>query len=757
LHQQNEGFTYAIATTDLIYNEFGSGKPEAIAIRDFVRMLYNRNIASGKQVKYLALLGDGSYYNKIRSLSNNTNLIPTYQSFESNQLLYSTTSDDFYGLMDPNEGYDALAELGIGGAVDIGVGRLICHSTSEMNSVINKIENYYKKETSLSISDANPTNCNQTNESVMGDWRTWLVFAADDEDNSLHGSDADELAENVRAVNQNYNIDKIYLDSYQQYSTPGGQRYPDAKEDINRRINKGSLIFNYTGHGGEVGLTEERVVDIDGINSWNNFNHLTLFITATCEFSRYDDPNRTSAGELCLLNPNGGAIALFTTCRLAFSNTNKILNSILFNNMFKKLPNGKTPCMGDIIRQTKATLTQGIAYANFHLLGDPALKLAYPTLNVNTTEINNKPVIITKQDSLSNFTNVRIDTLSALSKITISGSIVNGRGLKQDNFNGLVYPTVFDKQQNISCLLNDDASSISSASLIPFQFKLQKNILYRGKSQVTNGNFSFTFIVPKDISFSPGIGKISYYATNGLTDATGSYSRVVVGGTSQNVIIDNDGPQVNLYLNDKNFVNGGTTNEKPILYANLTDSSGINTVGTGIGHDINIILDQNTSKPIVLNDFYEANLNSYQSGKVRYPFDELSEGNHRLTFKVWDIQNNSNTVYSDFVVAKSAELALNHVLNYPNPFSNHTTFFFEHNQACNPLKVSLQVFTISGKIVKTLQRSLSCEGFRPEGIDWDGKDDYGDKLARGVYIYKISVLTNDNKKADKIEKLVILN
>ncbi|MDX2174473.1 MAG: type IX secretion system sortase PorU [Bacteroidota bacterium] len=757
LHQQQEGFTYAIASTDLIYNEFGSGKPEASAIRDFVRMLYSRNIASGKQVRYLALLGDGSYYNRNRSLSNNTNLIPTYQSFESNQLLYSTSSDDFYGLMDPNEGYDALAEQGVGGVMDIGVGRLIGHSTTEMNAIINKIENYYKKETNFSISDANPSNCNQTSESVLGDWRNWLVFAADDEDNSLHTSDADELAEIVRATNQNYNIDKIYLDSYQQYSTPGGQRYPGATEDFNRRINKGALIFNYTGHGGEVGLTSERFVDIDGVNSWNNFNHLTLFVTATCEFSRFDDPNRTSAGELCLLNPQGGAIALFTTCRLAFSNTNKILNSVLFNNMFKKLPNGKEPCLGDIVRQTKATLTEGIAYANFHLLGDPALKLAYPSLNVSTTKINGKPVVPAKQDSLSNYTTIRIDTLSALAKITISGSILNGRGLKQDNFNGIVYPTVFDKQQNVTCLLNDNASSMSSTTLIPFQFNLQKNILYRGKTQVTNGDFSFTFIVPKDISFSPGIGRISYYATNGLTDAAGSYSQVVVGGTSQNVIIDNDGPQVSLFLNDKNFVNGGTTNEKPILYANLTDSSGINTVGTGIGHDINVILDQNTSKPIILNDFYEANLNSYQSGKVRYPFDELSEGNHRLTFKVWDIQNNSNTVYSDFVVAKSAELALSHVLNYPNPFSSHTTFFFEHNQACNPLKVNVQIYTISGKIVKTLQRSISCEGFRPEGIDWDGKDDYGDKLARGVYIYKIAVLTNDNKKADKIEKLVILN
>jgi len=748
LHQQQEGLSYVIANTDLIYNEFGSGKPEATAIRDFIRMLYSRNISVAKQVKYVALLGDGSYYNLNRNLVNNTNLIPTYQTFESNAILSSSAADDFYGLMDANEGFDVLSEKGVGGLLDIGVGRLTCHTSSEMNNTVNKIENYYKKETNFSINDANQTNCNQSNRSVMGDWRNWLIFMGDDEDGSLHSVDADELATSVKNKNKNYNIDKIYLDAYQQFSSPGGQRYPDAKEDLNRRINKGALIYNYTGHGGEVGLTGERIVDLEGINSWTNFSNLPLFITATCEFTRYDDPARTSAGELCLLNPNGGAIALFTTSRLAFSNTNKQLNFVLFDYMFKKLPNGKFPCLGDIIKQTKADprIGQFIAYGNFHLIGDPALTLAYPTLNVKTSKINNNAVTITSSD-----------TLGALAKFTITGSITDTLGVKRTNFNGLVYPTVFNKEENVVCLLNDAASSIGGSIPTPFQFKSQKNILYRGKSEVKNGDFSFTFIVPKDISFATGIGKISYYATNGLIDAAGNYTQVIVGGASTNTIVDVEGPQANLFLNDKGFVDGGTTNEKPVFYANLIDSSGINTVGTGIGHDINVILDQNSSKPIVLNDYYEANLNSYQSGKVRYPFNELSEGSHSLTFKVWDIQNNSSTVITDFVVANSAELALNHVLNYPNPFTNHTKFFFEYNQACNTTKVTVQIFTISGKVVKTLQRTVSCEGFRPEGIDWDGKDEYGDKLARGVYIYKLAILNTDSKKAEKIEKLVILN
>ncbi|MDO9001223.1 MAG: type IX secretion system sortase PorU [Bacteroidota bacterium] len=741
IHQQHEGLTYAIATIDDIYNEFSSGRPDICGIRDFIRMIYSRNIASGKEVRYVILIGDGSYNNINRNIYSNSNLIPTYQTYDSKSFLNSTATDDFYGLMDPNEG--ATAE-GVG-LLDIGIGRLTCKNLPEVTNVVNKIENYYRKDPDFKIQESTPENCNSLTEPPLGDWRNWAVFIGDDEDQATHMSQADQLSNIVQSGHPSYNIDKIYLDAYQQFSTPGGQRIPDAAADLLRRFKKGALIFNYTGHGGEIGITGERILDVPTINALDNFNKLPLFVTATCEFSRYDDPGRTSAGELCLLNPKGGAIALLTTCRLAFSSTNFVLNTNLYSHLFKKLPNGRMPALGDIIQRTKAGITQSIYYANFHLLGDPAMPLAYPQQKVITSKINNSLVTPTS-----------IDTISALAKITVSGFVADTMGNKLSNFNGIVYPTVFDKEESLTCLLNDGDSYYGTPGN-PFTFNLQKNILFRGKAQVTNGDFSFTFIVPKDISFSIGPGKISYYATNGLIDAAGYTKNVKVGGGAKNPIIDNDGPQLSIYLNDKGFVSGGTTNEKPILYANLTDSSGINTVGSSIGHDISVILDQNSSKPTILNDYYEADLNSYQSGKVRFPFEELTEGSHRLTFKAWDIQNNSSITSTDFVVAHSAELALTHVLNYPNPFTTNTKFFLEHNQACNPLKITIQIFTISGKIVKTIQKSVTCEGFRPEGVDWDGKDEFGDKLGRGVYIYKLAIINTENQKAEKTEKLVILN
>lgn len=740
LHQKNEGYVTSIVTTDQIYNEFSSGRQDISAIRDFIRMIYDRTLGSAKELKYVCLMGDGSYKNKIRSLQNNSNLIPTYQSQNSLSFTESIATDDFFGLMSANEGADAENS----GRVDLGVGRLTCRSLAELNAVVAKIENYYKKDANFKVEETTAENCN-TSVTSMGDWRNWLVFLADDKDWALHMRDANRLTDTVQKQTSLYNIDKIFLDAYQRLSTPGGKRYPDAEEDLDRRVKKGVLVFNYTGHGGEVGLTEERMVNVQGINAFDNFNKLFLFITATCEFSRYDDPARTSAGELCLLNPRGGAIALFTTCRLAYSTPNFTLNDVLLKALFNKL-NGKHPTLGDCIRITKATMGQNIYYGNFHLLGDPAMPLAYPEQKVITSEI--KSALVNPSSS---------DTLRALEKVTIKGFVADQQGNKINTFNGIVYPTVFDKENTGVCLLNDYESSITSLDPIPFQFKTQKNILYRGKSQVTNGDFSFTFMVPKDISFAAGRGRISYYATNGTMDASGTYSQVIVGGVSKNIPLDYDGPQINLFLNDKNFVNGGTTNEKPILIANLVDSSGINTSGTSIGHDISVVLDETGSSPVVLNDYYEASLNSYQSGIVRYPFADIPEGQHRLSFKVWDIQNNSSTVSADFIVAPSAELALKHVLNYPNPFTTQTQFFFEHNQACNPLKVTIQVFTISGKAVKTIQKSITCEGYRPEGIEWDGKDDFGDKLGRGVYIYKLAILSSSNKKAEKIEKLVILN
>lgn len=737
LHQQNEGLTYAIVTTEQIYNEFSSGKPDVSAIRDFTRMLYSRNIGLGKQVKYLCLLGNGSYMNRFRNINGNTNLIPTYQSWNSTDAVGSLTSDDFFGMMDPNEGFDALNEFtGNPQIVDLGVGRIIAVTQSDMEGVVSKIETYYSKDGNA-IFNQGPTNC-FGNTLTMRDWRNWLVLIADAGEGGLFSSDCESLCNSFTPLAPNINVEKIYLDTYQSFSTAGNVQYPDADNEFQNRIANGALLVNYVGHGSELSLSAARLIDINKINAWTNKINLPIFVTATCEFTRYDNPARVSAGELCLLNPSGGAVSLFSTCRLAIASTNLVLNTVFYNYFFSKIA-GKIPTLGDVIKLTKAYVGTNIYFGNFHLFGDPAITPAIPTQKAKTQKINLNNVSITSSD-----------TLTSLKKMTISGAITDTLGSLLTNFNGIIYPSVFNK---VSVLTGTIAGLGTT-----FTVNSQKDVIYKGKSSVINGNFSFSFIVPKDIGFAQGRAKISYYATNGTIDASGSYTQIIAGGySSSSVIVDNQGPSMTLFMNSTNFVEGGTTNESPIFYANLIDSSGINMSGLGIGHDLSVVLDANTSSQIILNTYYEPSINSYQSGRVRYPFNQLSNGPHQLTFKAWDIQNNSSVGHLDFVVANSAQLALTHVLNYPNPFTTATKFYFEYNQPCNPLQVSLQIFTISGKVVKTFHTSVSCDGFRPEAIPWDGKDDYGDKLGRGVYIYKLAIVDNQNQKAEKIEKLVILN
>ena len=721
LHRTHDNLSVVVATTQQIFNEFSSGAQDVSAIRDFIKMFYDRATTQSEMPRFALLMGDASYDNKSR-ISGNTNFVTSYQSASSSSLITSYITDDFFGLLDDNEG-----EWSGGDLLDISIGRIPVKSSAEASSVVAKIKRYVMGE---GASVANPT---------MGSWRNIVSFVADDEDGNIHLKQADTLANRVAKNFPMLNIDKIYLDSYNQEARPGGDRYPDAQSAIIDRVERGTLLITYIGHGGELGWAHERVLEVDDINSWSNTNKLAAFLTATCEFTRVDDPGRTSAGELVFLNPAGGAICMFTTSRLAFSNSNYNLCQAFFNHVFDKSSGQYLTC-GEIFEQTKVDYSDPYV-RNFILLGDPAVRMAFPEFNVKTNTINGIDI------------NLQIDTIKALSKIVITGEVQDHSGNKMTGFNGIVYPTIYDKIQTLSTIGND---RLKDPTAIPQPFKLQKNVIFNGKVSVVNGEFSFTFVVPKDISFPFGKGKLSYYAQNGQIDAAGFDTSVVVGGLSNNIPPDDLGPQVKLYINDEKFVRGGLTDKDPVLYAVITDSSGLNTVGTGIGHDITAELDSKTEKKYVLNNYYENDLDSYQSGKVRYQFKDLAPGPHSVVLKVWDVYNNSSLATTDFIVSESAKLALDHVLNYPNPFTTHTTFMFEHNRPYVQLDVQVQIFTVSGKLIKTITDRITTEGYRSDRMEWNGLDDFGDKIGRGVYVYRLRVKTNDGEYADKFEKLVIL-
>jgi hypothetical protein len=465
-----------------------------------------------------------------------------------------------------------------------------------------------------------------------------------------------------------------------------------------------------------------------------------LFITATCDFAPYDDPAIQSLGDNILMRPLTGAIGLMTTTRPVFAFSNRVINNNYLATALYRQPDGKYLTLGEAVKRTKnyTYQTSGDALNNrkFTLLGDPALTLGYPKMKVVTTAINNIAAA------------AYTDTLKALNRYTITGEVRNLQGVLMTDFSGNVYPVLYDKEQELSTRGNDPGSRVAG-------FRQQLNPVFAGKAKVQGGKFSYTFIVPKDIDIRTGRGRLSYYADNGATDGAGTETNWYVGGLGNEVKDDGQGPVVRAYLNDEKFVNGGIVNENPVLIVKLTDSSGINTVGTGIGHDLTATLDDDPRKIYILNDFYEADT-SFRNGTIRFPLAGLSPGPHNLKIKAWDVFNNSSEQILEFMVAKQEELALKHVLNYPNPFTTNTRFWFEHNRPGEQLQVFIRIMTVTGKVVKTIQRTITTIGNRSDEISWDGRDDYGAKLGRGVYLWQLSVRTSDGKRVQKLEKLVIL-
>ncbi len=714
-HRKEDDLSVKVVTQQEVFNEFSSGRPDIAAIRNFVKMFYDRAGGNTEQMPdYLLLFGDGSYdYKNLNDQTSNTNYILTFQSQNSLDPVHSFTSDDFFGLLDDNEGGNIR-----GGKVDIGIGRLTVKSETEAEEVVDKIMHYASPKT-------------------QGPWRNNITFVADDEDGNTHINQANTLTHIVRRNHPIVNIDKIFFDAFQQTSTAGGERYPNVNEEINSKIFKGTFIMNYTGHGGELGWAHERVLGVEDITSWENYDKLPLLVTATCEFSRYDDPALTSAGEQTLLSSKGGSIGLMTTTRLVYASENQAMAKSFYRAVFSPI-DGNMPRLGDIARIAKNNTSTGEGNRKFGLIGDPALQLNYPQHKVTTTKVNQTPVTASQPD-----------TLKALEKVTVHGLVQDKTGEKLSNFNGVLFPTIFDKPQTIQTLANDPGSNKRT-------FKLQNNVLFNGKASVNNGAFQFSFIVPKDINYRFGNGKISYYAKNNKTDATGAFQNVIIGGAAQDPAEDNKGPNIDIFMNDKKFVFGGITDEDPQLIVELFDKSGINTVSNGIGHDIKATLDEKKNDVIILNEFYESELDNFKEGEVRYPLSNLEEGRHELNVKAWDVYNNSGEGYTEFVVAPSEDLALSHVLNYPNPFTSQTNFQFEHNRPGDILNVRIEIFTIAGQLIKTIHTQVMSEGYRVNDIRWNGLDDFGDKIGKGVYVYKLRVETSQGEVAHKFQKLVIL-
>nr|WP_298994204.1 type IX secretion system sortase PorU [uncultured Polaribacter sp.] len=712
-HQNNSNLTTKVVLIDEIYNEFSSGSKDITGVRDFIKYIYDSNTTPDKKLQYVCFFGDASYDYKDRIEANN-NIVPVKLSTISFNLASSYVTDDFFVMLDADEGIMSTSHT-----IDVVSSRIPVSTVSEATDVIDKILSYYSKE-------------------AIGDWRNTITLLADDIDvagEEVIEQGVESIADEIKANKPIFNINKIYADAFVQENSAGGERYPEVNKAITNAVEKGTLVFDYFGHGGEDGFASERFLDKEQIQSFNNANTLPLLITVTCDFSRFDNPNRITAGELNFKNKNGGSASMITTTREVFISTGQRFNEQLIRVLFGF--NNEDYTIAEALAVAKNQFSSSQKFFIYYF-GDPAMKLAIPEPNVRITKMNDKDITQS------------LDTIKALSKIKFEGVVTDNSNNILSNFNGTLSTTIFDKTIDKQTLDNDGFGVVMT-------FDTQDSKLFRGKSTIENGAFSFDFIVPKDIKIAFGKGKISFYAENGEIDKAGANFDITVGGINQNAPEDNIGPEIGLFMNDESFIDGGNTNASPNLIATFSDASGINTSITAVDHDIIAILDGDTSNPIVLNDFYQTELNDFTKGKVVYKFQDLEVGPHTLTLKAWDTYNNSSETTLNFVVVSDTILNLENVLNYPNPFVNYTEFWFNHNKPNEPLEVQVQIFTVSGKLVKTINQNIQTTGNLSREIVWNGLDDFGNKIGKGVYVYKLKVKsTTSNLVSEKYEKLVIL-
>ncbi len=710
-HIVNQELSVAVVTTTQIYNEFSSGSRDITAIRDFLRMLYSRaDTGNPNRLKYLLLFGDGSFDNR-NEASDNPNLIPTYQSVNSFHQSNSYVSDDYYGFLDDNEGNSDSSDR-----LDIAVGRFPVFTAEQAAAVVNK------SITHMTNADA-------------GVWKRQVMFLGDDGDSNLHMSQSDGIATSLAKNSPEFEISKIYLDNYPVEISSSGKRYPDAFAEVNRLINNGVLLFNFVGHGGGSGLTEEGVLNKASIQSWNNARKLPMFITATCEFARFDDKNNISAGELVLLNPNGGGMALFTTTRIAYSHTNNTMNTLLFNNLFKTDDDGKKMAIGTIIQMTKNGTGNNTYKMNFTLLGDPALKLSYPENKVVTRKINGVPS--------ADFTS----SLTAMSSNTIEGDVVDDSGNVISDFNGTVNVSIYDKPITIQTLGNEGSS---------FRYSDYKNIIYKAAVKVSGGCFSFSFIVPKDIRYNIGEGRISYYAISNdkEVEAVGADNSILIGGVVDDVPNDVIGPSIDMYLNNESFRDGQKVSPSPLLIVHLEDESGINTTGAGIGHDVIFILNGDIANPVVLNEYFETDLHNPRRGTVLYQLSSLPVGKHTLRIRAWDVMNNSSEKTINFEVKGGSALEVIDPIVYPNPSViglSELSVAFNHDAYNSLLTISTEIFSLSGALLKKDNQTVKSEGSRvgPVKVNTQGVD-------AGIRLLRVKATSDDGREGSFSKKIMLI-
>ena len=704
-HEAKQAITWVVVTDQQVYNEFSSGTPDATAYRWLMKMLYDRaNNGIGLKPRWLLLMGHGTFDNRKLLPNSGANLLLTYQSKNSENEVKAYATDDYFGFLDDSEG-----ETDTEGRMDIGVGRLPVTSVAEARTTVDKLIRYIRNE--------------QT-----GKWKNQIVFLADDGEHGTHTETAEGSAERLRLRNPDFVVNKIYLDAYPQEVNASGESYPLAKNRVQNLLKSGALFFDYSGHGGYNAITNESVMNLKDIENMTN-RHQAFWLFATCNFAQFDGGKR-SAAEAAVLNPNGGAIGILAATRTVYASQNTSLNRSVCDQLFAHTDAFHyNATLGEAVAAGKNNLGYDSNKMAYVLLGDPCMRLNYPTdYQVQTM--------------------TAIDTLNALSVQHVEGRIIDEDSLTVTDFNGKVDITIYDKLQVITTRDNDDKTDEAKY----LEYNDYPSTIFSGATEVKNGEFAYTFMVPKDIRYNFGNGRIVYYAVSNdsldVTEAVGHFEDFTIGGTGSILIADTVGPQMHIYLNTPAFRDGDRTYSTPRFFADLQDDHGINTAGAGIGHDLMLIIDDDPKMIYSLNEYFTASDNSYQAGQVSYLMETLPDGPHSLTFRAWDLLNNSTTQSLNFIVEAGLDPSIYSVMTYPNPVQAGSVMnlIVNYDQPDELIQTELYLFNINGQMVYSHTQ--------------DNPDQVSINLAQlglqpGVYVYNVRIKSASSKYSQTSGKIIV--
>ena len=678
-----------------IYNEFSGGLLDVVAIRDYIKFAYENWTI---KPEYVLLFGDGTYDYKNTEKSGD-NLIAVFETIESLNEIYSYPMDDFFARVDGNDS-----------RVDIALGRLNVQSSSEARIAVDKIIDY---ET--------------THE--KGIWRNLIALVADDNmttagpEGNWHTPQSEALANNI--IPESFDIHKIYLAAYPTVLTALGRTKPGVYDEIINSANRGTLIMNYVGHGSPELWAHERVfVKSSTIPLMKNDKYFFL-TAATCDFGYYDIPGLQSSTEVLITKESSGSIGVFTSARPVYSFENAELNEAFYSSLLRTPRDTMNLPIAVGKAYMKAKLIGSGNQANdnkFHLFCDPSLRLNIPQYPASIDSINGQNLSVDVQ-------------IKALSNTKIEGVVKKSSLINWDDFNGEGTLTVFDSKRQVKL---DPLSTANS----PYNISVQGGIIFRGRISIANGRFESGFVVPKDISYENTNGKVLIYFSSDQADGLGYTTKVKIGGTDSSTENDGKGPEIEVYFDDATLENTTLLNPNSLLIIKLSDETGINTTGTGVGHKLEGILNEKFSEPIDFTNFFTGDLDAGgKTGSIRYQFNKLETGDYQMQIKAWDVFNNPSSELIYFTVVAGNDLFITDVYNYPNPFSSNTTFTFQKNSVNSLVDVDIKIYSVAGRLIRNLEVKNQSDNFIK--VDWDGRDQDGNQIANGAYLYKLIVKSTD--------------